>query len=141
MAPALGISAGGHTFAVRYIPEGEGGPEPEEGNTEGCESSGCHESGLNVSDADLLLFDHNDLRTYVQTLVEALRVELRDVVGILDGTDHAVPGDYTHNEAAALWNFQFIREESSLGVHNPTYAVALMTNTLEELGAVVPPRP
>jgi hypothetical protein len=145
MAPALGIEAGGHTFAVRYIPEGEAGPEPEVGNEEGCETSGCHESGLNVSDTDLLLFDHNDLRSYVELLVETMVTYMKGQ-GWLDVDGHVnasstTPLVVTNNEAAAIWNLLYIEEDHSLGVHNPTYAIALLTNTLEKLGQAVPPRP
>ncbi len=143
MAPALGIEAGGHTFAVRYVPEGEAGPEPEEGNEEGCETSGCHDSGLLTSPAtDLLLFDHRDLRTYVQTLLEALETELA-TIGIYDAVAEHPVEDFMGSQvqAAALWNFLYIMEDHSLGVHNPTYAQALLINTLEALSAAVPPRP
>lgn len=137
MAEAIGIEAGGHTWNME-----DAGGDP---NENGCEISGCHESGLNVSDTDLLHFDHNDLRTYVETLENTLVTYMKGQ-GWLDAEGHVnasstTPLVVTNNQAAAIWNLLYIEEDRSLGVHNPIYAVALLANTLEKLGQAVPARP
>ena len=40
---------------------------------------------------------------------------------------------YTILEAQAAWNYLFIMEDNSGGVHNPTYAKALVRNSVEAL--------
>jgi len=69
---------------------------------------------------------------------EALLVLLEEV-GIVhvdeEGEVHPVPGTYTITEAEAAWNYIFVMEDKSNGVHNPAYAKALIKNSLETLSA------
>jgi hypothetical protein len=44
-----------------------------------------------------------------------------------------VVGDYPEAQAAALWNYLFVKEDKSLGVHNPSFANALLDAALEAL--------
>jgi hypothetical protein len=93
-------------------------------NIAGCTGTGCHSS---VSD-----FDVNG----VQTAVEAKIVTLRGLlvgIGILDATDHSVPGTYPANEASALFNFLMVLEDRSNGVHNPAYVIDLLDDTIDEV--------
>ena len=62
----------------------------------------------------------------------------QDVIGILhDG--HPNTGEFgegatfTFIEAQALWNYRFLYQDHSHGVHNPTYARALLHNSIEAL--------
>jgi hypothetical protein len=119
MAPvAGGRSAGGHTF--RVISEGG------DLNTNGCIQ--CHE-------------DTNELETLVmetQTEVEDLLLQLGtrlNELGILDDAlEYAkTPVDLTNVQLGVLWNYQYIREDKSFGVHNGKYARALLKNSIEAL--------
>lgn len=57
---------------------------------------------------------------------------LLETVGIVhDG--HPVKGTYTIKEAEAAWNYLFVMEDQSEGVHNPAYAKALIKNSIEAL--------
>ncbi len=57
---------------------------------------------------------------------------LLETVGIVH-EGHPVPGTYTLQEAEAAWNYLFILEDASKGVHNPTYAKALIKNSIQAL--------
>ena len=50
-----------------------------------------------------------------------------------DGDIRPVSGVYPTYLTEALWNWRFVQEDQSNGVHNPKYARALIKNTLEAL--------
>lgn len=117
MAEPYGNQAGGHTLWMEYQYHGS-----DELLTAGCEA--CHT-------ADEAVTNFEDIETEVKDLLSQLSAKLQ-AAGILDATDNAVPGSWSQASAAALWNYLFILEDRSNGVHNPEYAVALLTNTLEQ---------
>jgi hypothetical protein len=43
------------------------------------------------------------------------------------------PIKVTHNQAAAIYAFQMIKEDKALGIHNPKLARAMLDNALEVL--------
>jgi hypothetical protein len=53
--------------------------------------------------------------------------------GLLDKDGVVVVGAYPEAQAAALWNYLFILEDKSDGVHNITYANALLDSALASL--------
>ncbi|MBN2237812.1 MAG: hypothetical protein JW729_09640 [Bacteroidales bacterium] len=80
----------------------------------------------------------------VQFDVEEKLVELRDLlVGLnvvawseADGAFEPNPGTYPMIQAQAYYNWIGLEEDRSLGVHNPQYVNALLTNTIEALKVV-----
>ena len=71
-----------------------------------------------------------------QTAVEDLLVSLRDklvTLGVMEGNDtdgyEVVPNTYPILYARAYYNYIGIEEDRSMGVHNPKYITALLTNT------------
>jgi len=78
----------------------------------------CHSNGI-PSDA----FLDADMATLAGLL---------DAIGIVED-GHPVPGNFTIQEAEAAWNYLFILEDGSKGVHNPKYAKALIKNSIEAL--------
>ena len=118
MAPVTGgRAAGGHTFRVESV-DGDL-------NTNGCVQ--CH------TDAGEL-----------ETLVEATQLEIEDLLfelgeklyakGIFNASHGlVVPVDVSHDEAGAVWNFFFVEEDKSYGVHNAKYTRALLKNSIEAL--------
>lgn len=46
---------------------------------------------------------------------------------------HPVKGTVSIEVAEAAWNFLFVYEDMSRGIHNPAYATALITNSIEAL--------
>ena len=88
--------------------------------------TGCH--------ADAENFDINGLQTEVGAKLEELK-EALIAKGMLDEEDEPVVGEYPENMAGALWNYITIaHEDSSHGVHNPTYTKALLEWSLEQVG-------
>jgi hypothetical protein len=86
---------------------------------------GCH--------ADAENFDINGLQTEVEAKLEELAVAL-EAKGLL-AEDEPVVGDYPEAEAAALWNYIYLKhEDKSMGVHNPAYTKALLDASFEALG-------
>jgi hypothetical protein len=105
-------------------------------NVESCLA--CH--------ADAEDFDINGLQSEIDELIEELRVLLGEKhmletsahepyhTGMPVEDLHPVVGDYTEAEAAALWNYTYIfTEDSSHGVHNPSYTKALLEYSIEAL--------
>ncbi len=122
MAEAYGGQAGGHTFRVSYEYH-----EEEEPLLAGCE--GCHTT--------IESFDLNGLQTEVEELLDSLlHVLMGEGVMDEDGytiTSRTSPLKVTPEMAGYIYNFKFVEEDLSEGVHNPGYAVALLTNTIEAL--------
>ena len=64
--------------------------------------------------------------------------ELNEETGIIElvtaaGGYHPVPGTYPMAEVQAFFNWTGLDEDRSLGVHNPKYVKALLTNSIEAL--------
>jgi hypothetical protein len=128
MAAAVGNLGGGHTMNIAFE---EGGGEVL--NLAGCEE--CH------TDAEA---DMESVQTEIADLLAQLKTKLMDMA-ILgddnyllgdDGLTHASSSNkanLTSDEAGAVINYQMVREDRSLGVHNYIYAKALLTNSLESL--------
>jgi hypothetical protein len=57
--------------------------------------------------------------------------------GLMDAEGTIVVGDYPEAEAAALWNYLYVEEDKSKGVHNPGFANDMLDAALEALGAAV----
>lgn len=78
----------------------------------------CHTNGVPSKD-----FMDADMATLAGLL---------ETVGVVHD-DHPVPGTYTILEAEAAWNYLFILEDASGGIHNPKYSKALIKNSIEAL--------
>ena len=88
---------------------------------------GCH--------ADIEDFDFSGLQTEVDELAAELG-ELLEAAGMYElEADHPVVGLYEADKAAALWNYILITaEDSSHGVHNPSYTKALLEWSIAAMG-------
>jgi len=58
--------------------------------------------------------------------------------GIIDAEGLAVPGKYSEAEAGALFNYLYVEEDRSEGIHNTDYSKALLEASLAELGVGTP---
>jgi len=116
MAPGNSTS-GGHTFNVVN----------EAGSVNFNACSACHTVS---ADLNALIADR-------QGIIEAKMAELRQLLvdrgKINPNTDLAIPGEFTGHEAGALFNYRFVQEDQSMGVHNFKYANALLTNAIAAL--------
>ena len=119
MASAQGVESGGHTFNVSN--------EDGEINDAGCVS--CHD-GLSKPLEEYI----TETQTEIAGLIADLRQELIDR-GLLDpDTDYAiVPQDFEEHEAGALYNYKYVTEDNSLGIHNYNFAKKLLENSIAAL--------
>ena len=113
-----GNEAGGHTFRVIS----------EEGdlNIAGCVQ--CH------TDTDDLETKYTDTQADITILLDSLGNRL-NALGLLDDdlAYAVVPQDFTSLQLGVLWNYQYIKEDKSLGVHNYKFAKTLLENSIEAL--------
>ncbi|MDH3396904.1 MAG: hypothetical protein OEM81_03635 [Acidimicrobiia bacterium] len=88
--------------------------------------------------ADLDTLDRNGVQTEIQTMLDEVR-ELLISAGIIDleldpEGNRSVPGTYPEEVASAMWNYMFVLEDQSRGVHNPPFAKALLEQAKTALG-------
>ncbi|MEA3479647.1 MAG: hypothetical protein U9R60_15795 [Bacteroidota bacterium] len=119
MAEAYGNQAGGHTWNMTYLYHGG-----DHLNIAGC--TDCHT-------------DPDALEAMVEGTVEVidgLLADLRTVLltqGVLDSSDHVIPGTMSMDQAGGVFNYLFVLEDRSEGLHNTKYAKKLMENSIESL--------
>jgi hypothetical protein len=82
--------------------------------------------------ADAKSLDVNGKQTEIRDKLAQVAAALK-AKGILDKDGVVVVGDYPEAQAAALWNYLFVLEDKSDGVHNIPYATALLDSALEAL--------
>lgn len=116
--------AGGHSW--RMVADNEG---TEVENINACRE--CHPSASS--------FDINGSQTQITALLATVQARLM-AAGLIDASD-LVPGTpryLTANEMKAIWNYQMVREDRSLGVHNFRYARAMLNSALDFVPAPAP---
>ncbi len=124
MAEAYGAQAGGHVFGMTYLYHGS-----DADYVAGCEAEGCH--------SELDDFNHDGVQDSVAMLLDTLGFYLQDA-SILDA-DHLfdLPANdtliITADEAKAAFNFLFFLEDRSLGIHNPAYALEVLSASVEAI--------
>lgn len=119
MAPVEGgRESGGHTFRVIS--------EDGEINMNGCVA--CH------TDGDELEIMIVAVQNEIQSLLDELAVKLNSL-GLLDAEfEYAVvPQDMTPTQLGIIWNYQYVKEDKSLGVHNYQYIKTLLENSIAAL--------
>lgn len=125
-APLFGT--GGHTFAMYNEDE-------EHENVTGC-NTGCHEGGVEE-------LDHKGEQTAVMELLTDLETLLFDA-GLLEWVDEdgellLEPTEdrvvMTADSAGALYNYMFVREDQSKGIHNLSYAKDLLESSIAFMSA------
>jgi len=118
------LHAGGHTFSIGYNGEDL---------VAGCQQ--CH--GPTVTSFDFPLHDYNGdgviqgVQTEVQGLLNQLSVYLPPL-----GTVKAslsVSSTWTQPQLEAAYNWMFVENDGSLGIHNTAYAVGLLKASIANL--------
>ena len=121
--PYGGPDAGGHTFSMVYSYHGS-----DEGNTYGCET--CH---VDIEEND---FDYKGVQSDVEDLMAQLDT-IFDARGIGVGgswnASSTTPLVVSADEAGAMLNYSIVMNDGSMGVHNPVYIKALLTNSIAAL--------
>lgn len=143
---SLAPSIGGHSFRIAGEVH-----EEQRVNTAGCTMSGCH--GAMEQLAGSHFFNQKAAQDYdgdgkVETVQEEIQGLLERFVnpkgnGVLQtmkepmydakGKFVNTKTRYSLEAAAALYNYKFVLEDGSKGVHNTTYAVQLLMDSLKAL--------
>jgi formate-dependent nitrite reductase cytochrome c552 subunit len=114
MGPAVGNLAGGHQMGM-----------DDEGDllTTGCNE--CHDDGI-----DAIV---EEKQAEIVMLMDELRVLLFDQ-GLIDDEDYvAVPATLNEVQAGAIFNFKFLEEDQSHGIHNYRYAKKLLEESISAI--------
>lgn len=82
--------------------------------------------------ADAEDFDMNGVQTEVEEMLAQV-AELLIASGIMNEEGRSIPGAWPEEVAAAMWNYKFVEEDQSHGVHNSAYTKALLEYALEVL--------
>jgi hypothetical protein len=118
MSPSIGLALGGHTFKIAGDVEGE-----ETDNVVGCNAATCHDGA--VSD-----FTYEGVQEEIVALVDTLGGLLYDA-GLVDST--FTPQTVivkSKDTTGAVYNFMFVKEDRSEGLHNTDYTVGLLTSSI-----------
>lgn len=116
MGEAYGVQAGGHQMGMTYLYHGASAVW--EGN---CIS--CHTDGATLHSKV------EDAQLEIVTLTDSLGTILKNK-GHISSSGSVVTGDYTNLEAAIIYNYKYIEEDKSKGVHNFKYAKKLLENSI-----------
>ncbi len=118
MATANGTGSGGHTFNVADATTGAI-------NTAGCVA--CHSTPADLN-ASIV-----STQTEIANLLQTLKSKLVEKGLMNENTDAAVARTYTGHELGAFYNYKYVSEDNSFGVHNYKYAKALLQNSIAAL--------
>lgn len=120
---------GGHSFNMAH---GEGAEE--EYNTKACAQ--CHSDMEDADDFNRRFAGGAGVQDSVTTLANNLRTILLNA-GLIEynaaeDSYHPIEDRVTSADSAgAVWNWVFIEEDQSEGVHNPKYAIDLLTSAIQ----------
>jgi len=132
MATPYGYQAGGHSMSLKYDSHGT-----ELRLLTGCAT--CHDIGSSPYTA----FNNKieELQEEVAQLLEDLEVQLT-AAGIYNpSTELAKTGTFKANAVLAYLNFNTVKEDRSLGMHNPEYIKSLLVKSIESMTALGYPAP
>lgn len=132
------LYAGSHTFEVGW---NGGGTNASEDLVAACQQ--CHGPSLTSFNFPVEDFDGDGVTEGVQTQVQSL---LNKLAVLLPGGEANVVNNsisptatWTAPELEAAYNYMFVQNDGSLGVHNTAYAVALLQASIANLtGTSVP---
>jgi hypothetical protein len=78
-------------------------------------------------------FDINGVQTEVTAMVDELTTLFTDQGYIDSESGLWIPGTYPEAVANAMWNYKFVQEDQSMGVHNSAYTKALLQQALDAM--------
>ena len=121
MAEPFGALSGGHQMGI-YA------EEEDAYNFSGCLVSGCHTDATAVEEDMMTLRD--EMKVKMDELWNLLVAE-----GIANPADstYCKTGTYTNLQAGTYFNWKYMQEDRSFGVHNPIYAKQLLENSIAAL--------
>ncbi len=125
------LHVGDHTFTPSYTPAGG----QKEMLVAACQT--CH--GPDVTTFDFPLFDYNGdgviqgVQTEVQSLLDKLSTLLPPNNSVK--TSLTIDSTWNQHQLQAAYNWQFVNNDGSRGIHNTAYAVGLLKASIEDLQA------
>ncbi len=143
---SLTPAVGGHSFSV----EGEVHEAPKV-NVAGCLGSGCHKEMKQVKNATIFDkkaradYDGDATVEHVQEEVQGLYERLinKEGTGLLQTMKDPLydsKGEFIRNKVkypievvAGLYNYKFVQEDRSKGIHNSKYAIQLLMDSIKAL--------
>lgn len=128
--PSL-TQVGGHTF--RPASDGTKGPKVE--MVGACQS--CHGKRLDTFDFPLLDYDGDGKVEGVQTEVKHLLSKLGTMLPPVgqEKTSLTIDSTWTRPQLKAAYNYQFVANDGSYGIHNMAYTVGLLKASIADLQA------
>jgi hypothetical protein len=130
------LHAGGHTFEMSYAVVTNGVTNMV-AKTDAC--VGCHGP---IDTFDLPRQDYNGdgiiegVQTEVQHLLDKVSTFLPNAQGVVDGSvksSLSVKTNWTQQQLEAAYNWQFVNNDGSKGVHNAPYATGLLKASIADL--------
>ena len=123
------LQAGDHTFKTTYAPAGK----PAVNLVTACQ--GCHGSEITAFDFPLFDYDGDGTIDGVQTEVQHLLDKLSTMLPPNNSVKTALTIDstWTKPQLEAAYNWQFVNNDGSKGVHNTAYAVGLLKGSIANL--------
>jgi len=125
--------AGSHTFKMVW--DGGTPDDPSDDVEQAGVCSTCHGE---QEDFDLLTrkdYDGDGVAEGIQTEVNDLLTTLAKMLPPLHVAEVDDPtDDYTQAQLAAVYNYLFVEEDGSHGVHNPQYATGILKASIADLG-------
>ncbi len=124
---------GSHTFNVKWSGSGTNAPED---LIAACQE--CHGPTLTSFNFPVEDFDGSGVTQGVQTQVQSLLNELSMLLppgGVIQ-TNLNITSTWTQPELEAAYNWMFVNNDGSLGVHNTSYAVGLLQASIANLTGV-----
>ncbi|MGA2119766.1 MAG: multiheme c-type cytochrome [Bryobacteraceae bacterium] len=123
------LNAGDHTFKTTYAPTGKAA----EDLVAACQT--CH--GPEITSFDFPLFDYNGdgVINGVQSEVQSLMDQLSTMLPPNNSVKSALTIDstWTKSQLEAAYNWQFVNNDGSRGIHNTAYAVGLLKASIANL--------
>ena len=127
MSASGDYTLGGHSFGMYD-------EEKDHENKTGCNTSNCHDG--DVDEFDLAADDDFDwdgteegVQAEVQGLLDSLE-HILETAGLLEDEHPLSVTVATADSAGAVFNWLFVHEDRSLGIHNTEYAVGLLQSSI-----------
>lgn len=129
MSPSEHESVGGHSWRMRNEDRGFE-------NISGCNATGCHDTAPLTTLNRLAFTDHDfdgtieGVQSEIRGLHDSLKVLLVAANLLTNAGVPVARKVATADSAGAVYNFEFIEEDRSYGIHNTEYSVGLLTSAI-----------
>ena len=121
---------GGHTFKIAWDNDTVD-PSDDIKVTEVCKN--CHVGLYNDFDVKGSDYDRDGVINGVQTEIQGLLNQLGKLLPPLGSTQVTYSASYTPAQRKGCFNWFYVWEDKSLGIHNPKYAAAILQASIDDL--------